>query len=98
MTGSVAADGQTAMSGNLAMGSHKLTGLAAGTTAGDSLRYEQVIGADPLAVTSLTINSIKREPYDYWIIAASDESTNLTTGTAKVTFHAPYAATLAAIW
>lgn len=31
------------MSGNIAMGSNKLTGLAAGTTAGDSVRYEQTV-------------------------------------------------------
>lgn len=30
--------------GNIAMGGFKLTGLGAGTTAGDSLRYEQLIG------------------------------------------------------
>lgn len=30
--------------GNIAMGGFKLTGLGAGTVAGDSLRYEQVIG------------------------------------------------------
>jgi hypothetical protein len=105
LTGSVAADGQTAMTGNLAMGTHKLTGLAAGTTSGDSLRYEQVIGADPLAVTNLTIatdgTAVKQAQYDYWIVACSDETTALTSGTAKVTFHAPYAATLAtgvSIW
>lgn len=31
------------MSGNIAMGTNKLTGLAAGSTAGDSVRYEQVL-------------------------------------------------------
>lgn len=30
------------MSGNIVMASNKLTGLAAGTTAGDSVRYEQI--------------------------------------------------------
>ena len=34
-------DGQSAATGNIPMGSHKLTGLIAGTTAGDSVRYEQ---------------------------------------------------------
>lgn len=37
----------------LAMNSQKLTGLAAGSGAGDSLRYEQVIGANVLAVGNL---------------------------------------------
>lgn len=32
------------MSGTIAMGSNKITGLAAGTTNGDALRYEQVVG------------------------------------------------------
>lgn len=35
--------GTIAFTGNQAMGTHKFTGLAAGTTAGDSVRYEQVI-------------------------------------------------------
>lgn len=40
---------------NLAMGGYKLTGLAAGTTNGDSLRYEQVVGVyAPLASPSFT--------------------------------------------
>jgi hypothetical protein len=34
---------------------------------------------------------------DVWIVAASDETTALTTGTAKVTFRAPYAATVTAV-
>ena len=32
------------MSGNIAMGNHKITGLAAATANGDALRYEQLIG------------------------------------------------------
>lgn len=34
-------DGQSTATGNIPMGTHKLTGLAAGTTNGDSVRYEQ---------------------------------------------------------
>jgi hypothetical protein len=34
---------------------------------------------------------------DWFVIAASDESTNLTTGTNKVYFRMPYAATLLAV-
>jgi len=40
------ADGTRAFSGNQAMGTNKLTGLSAGTTAGDSVRFEQVITED----------------------------------------------------
>lgn len=43
ITGSVPVDGSATMTGNLPMGSNKLTGLAAGSTAGDSVRYEQVV-------------------------------------------------------
>ena len=38
----LAADGSVTVTGNIAMGDKKLTGLAAGTAAGDSVRYEQV--------------------------------------------------------
>ena len=34
-------DGQSTATGNIPMGTHKFTGLAAGTTNGDSVRYEQ---------------------------------------------------------
>lgn len=52
LTASVAADGQTPMTGNLAMGGNKLTGLAAGTAAGNSLRYEQFFGSSGLTEAS----------------------------------------------
>jgi len=42
ITQSLSKDGQTAMTGNLPAGGNKITGLAAGTTAGDSVRYEQL--------------------------------------------------------
>jgi hypothetical protein len=42
MTGSVAADGQTTLTGNLQMNSNKLTGLAVGTTTGDSVEFSQL--------------------------------------------------------
>jgi hypothetical protein len=38
-------DGQASATGNLPMGNNKLTGLAAGASAGDSLRFEQLFGA-----------------------------------------------------
>jgi len=44
MTGSVAADGQTTLTGNLQMNNNKLTGLAVGTTAGDSVEFTQLAG------------------------------------------------------
>lgn len=42
LTASIAKDGQTVPTANLPMGSFKLTGLGAGTAAGNSLRFEQL--------------------------------------------------------
>jgi len=41
LTASIAADGQTPVTANLPMNSHKLTGLAAASNAGDALSYGQ---------------------------------------------------------
>lgn len=41
LTACVTRDGSGSMSGNLAMASHKITGLSAGSANGDSVRYEQ---------------------------------------------------------
>ena len=58
MTGSVAADGQTPITGNLAMGNNKLTGLSAGTVSGDSVEYSQFVTAttSAVAITGGTID------------------------------------------
>jgi hypothetical protein len=42
LTNCITRDGQSTPSANLPMNAKKLTGLAAGTTAGDSVRYEQI--------------------------------------------------------
>lgn len=42
LTNCITRDGQSTPSANLPMNSHKLTGLAAGTSNGDSVRYEQI--------------------------------------------------------
>jgi hypothetical protein len=57
MTGSVAADGQTTLTGNLQMNSNKLTGLAVGTTAGDSVEYSQLAAllVSPTITGDLTV-------------------------------------------
>jgi hypothetical protein len=44
LTNCLTRDGQSTPSANLPMNANKLTGLAAGTSAGDSVRYEQVFG------------------------------------------------------
>lgn len=43
LTNCITRDGQSTPSANLPMNAKKLTGLAAGTAAGDSVRYEQVV-------------------------------------------------------
>jgi len=43
LTNCITRDGQSTPSANLPMNAKKLTGLAAGTSAGDSVRYEQVV-------------------------------------------------------
>lgn len=45
LTGSVAADGQTPMTGQLDMNSQKIKNLAAGTVAGNAIEYAQFIAA-----------------------------------------------------
>jgi len=49
MQQSVSADGQTPITGNLAMGNNKLTGLSAGTATGHSLRWEQLFSQGTIA-------------------------------------------------
>ena len=44
LSNSIAADGQTTITGNLQMNSNKLTGLAVGTVNGDSVEYSQLVG------------------------------------------------------
>lgn len=48
LTQSVSKDGQTPLTGNLAAGGNKLTGLSAGSAAGDSLRFEQLFSQGAL--------------------------------------------------
>lgn len=48
LTQSVSKDGQTALTGNLPAGGNKITGLAAGSASGDSLRFEQLFSQGTL--------------------------------------------------
>jgi hypothetical protein len=45
LTDSVAADGQTPMTGNLDLNTHKIVNLVAGTVAGDAIEYAQFTAA-----------------------------------------------------
>ena len=57
LTQSIAADGQTPVTGNIAMGNNKLTGLGVGTTAGDSVEFTQLAAllVSPTIVGDLTV-------------------------------------------
>jgi hypothetical protein len=59
MTGSVASDGQTPLTGPLNMNSNKITGLTAGTTAGDAVEFTQLASylSNPVTITGGTINN-----------------------------------------
>lgn len=57
LTNSIAKDGQTTPTANLPMGGYKHTGLGAGSTAGDSLRYEQLFNSGTLSLPgNLTVS------------------------------------------
>ena len=58
VTGSIAADGQTPITGNLAMGGNKLTGLGVGNANGDSVEYSQFVAAfvDPTFTGNVTMS------------------------------------------
>jgi hypothetical protein len=54
LTNCLTRDGQSTPSANLPMNAKKLTGLAAGTSAGDSVRFEQLASYLPLAGGTMT--------------------------------------------
>lgn len=56
LTGSVASDGQTVMTGPLDMGSNKVTSMAQATTAGDAVEYAQF--STPTFTGNVTVTSV----------------------------------------
>lgn len=100
LTTAITKDGQTTPTANIPMGGFKLTGLAAGTTAGNSLRYEQVIGVYlPLAggtvtgalnlsqganIASATTTDIGAATGNYVVVTGTTTITGLGTITAGV--------------
>lgn len=58
LTTSLASDGQTTPSANLPMGGHRLVGLGAGVSLGDSLRFEQLFsqGAPVVLASAATVD------------------------------------------
>ena len=51
LTDSLPRDGSAPMTGNLAMGSNKITGLAAATLASDAVRFDQIPTVTPTTAT-----------------------------------------------
>jgi len=95
LTGSISADGQTPITANIPMNSHKLTGLAAPTVAGDALSYGGVVAGSIGAFTSSALGT--------QVIATNGGTTTLTvsspyytvfTGTFVQTVVLPDATTL----
>lgn len=92
LTQSVSRDGQTAITGNIPMGSNKLTGLAAGTGTGDSVRWEQIA---PLAAgvavagagANTDITSLSSHPVGQMVGQVLTSSTGTqATGTTLIPF------------
>ena len=76
LTASIAKDGQTTPTANLPMGGFKLTGLAAGSAAGNSLRYEQLF-------TTSAVQLLGAMDWVKGANIASATTINLTTATGN---------------
>jgi hypothetical protein len=100
LTGSVAADGQTPMSGDLDMNTNKVINLEAGTVAGNAIEYDQFVAATTTAVniTGGTINGTSigettRSSGKFTTLAANGATT--LTSTLAVTGATTLSSTLA---
>lgn len=98
------ADGDTGLSARTKINA----GLTATDAATDALAAKQPLDSDLTAIAALTTTAYGRalltaadgddiKQTESLIIAAGDETTAITTGTAKVTFRMPYAFTLTAV-
>ena len=89
--GSVVLNGSTSGSATISVGVTGVLALPSGTTATNMSLITPALGTPSSGI--LTSCTIKAE----LVIACSDETTSLTTGTAKVTFRMPYAMTLTGV-
>lgn len=71
LTGSVAADGQTPITGNLQMGGNKITGMADGTTATDAATYGQVAAVNSVMTGTIQMWPTTSAPTGYLLCAGS---------------------------
>lgn len=87
MTGSVAADGQTPITGNIQMGGNKITGMADGSSSADATTYGQ------LTTAIAAVNSVITGAIQMWPIAAAPTGYLLCTGSAvsRTTYAALFA-------
>jgi hypothetical protein len=87
LTGSIASDGQTPVTGNLNMAGNKVTNLGAGTSSTDAANLAQVTSA--VAITGGNINSTPigqttAAAGSFTTLTASDDVTFTSTGSMKV--------------
>ena len=71
LTGSVAADGQTPITGNLQMGGNKVTGMADGSSATDAATYGQVVGINSVITGVIQMWPTASAPTGYLLCAGS---------------------------
>lgn len=77
LTTSVATDGQTPMTGNLPMGSNKITGLANGTDANDAVNYGQLHALVPTGCIMMWSGSIGTIPSGWLLCDGTAGTPNL---------------------
>jgi microcystin-dependent protein len=71
MTGSVAADGQTPITGNIQMGGNKITGMADGTSATDAATVGQLAALNSVITGSIQMWPTVSAPAGYLLCAGS---------------------------
>ena len=71
MTGSIAADGQTPVTGNIQMGGNKITGMADGTSANDAVNFGQLAAVNSVITGTIQMWPVASAPSGYLLCAGS---------------------------